>query len=142
MSEQGKGLAVVCKWNEKQFGRDKDSSRNIDNHWFVLEVLEDEDDTPHDRLNFYAAHCDSHVSLDIVDYFCLPGHEMVAVLKTFWLKLIQRKWKKVYNERMKIKEARKSPLSIIHRERTGRWEKNLEHLPGLYGMMRQAKEIG
>ena len=135
MNENGKGLAVVCKWNEKQFGRDNDSSKNIDEHWFVLEVLEDGDDSPQDRLNFYAAHCNSHVSLEIVDYFCLPGNEMVAVWKTFWLKLIQRKWKKVYNERMKIKQARKSSLSIIHRERTGKWEKHLAHLPGLCGMM-------
>ena len=138
--EEGRGLAVVCEWNEKQFGRCEDSSKDIDNHWFVLEVLEDDDDInhPEDRVNFYSAHCQSPVSLQVVDYFTLPGMEMVAVWKTFWLKLIQRKWKKVFEERQRIKSNRMSTSALIYRERNGGWPSDLKYLPGLRGMLATA----
>jgi len=98
--EGGKGVAVVCRWNPHIFGACENTSKDIGDHWFILEVLDKEDYNKMDeRLNFYKSNCSIPVSLQLVDYFYLPGNEMVGIIKTFWLKLIQRKWKKIYAAR-------------------------------------------
>lgn len=137
MALYGKGLAVVCKWNEEQFGRDEETSEDIDQHWFVLDVLDDEDAIASlpETLEFYKSHCNTPVSAEIVDYFCLPGEEMVGICKTFWLKTIQRKWKKVYAEKKHVLRNRQKPNEIMHRERHGSWRSELAHLPSLRGML-------
>jgi hypothetical protein len=136
VQERGTGLAIVCQWNEEQFGRTEDSSNDIDHHWFVLEVLDDEDiENPNERLEFYKTHCKTPCSLEVIDYFCLPGEEMVGVCKTFWLKLVQRKWKKVFAERRRINETRATHKEIIYRERNGNWRPELRQLPALSGML-------
>ena len=136
MDLQGKGLAVVCKWNEKQFGKDEQTSKDIDTHWFVLDVLEHEDieELP-ETLHFYSSNCESPVSLEIVDYFCLPGEEMVGICKTFWLKMIQRKWKKIYAQRKYIEKQRSTIKEINYRERHGKWSDNIAQIPTLRGML-------
>ena len=35
-------------------------------------------------------------------YLSEPGGECIAILKTFWLKIIQRTWKRVYKQKMAI----------------------------------------
>ena len=46
-----------------------------------------------------------HLNLDIIEVFELPGNETCACIKTIWLKLLQRKWKRIYKERQdKIKK--------------------------------------
>jgi hypothetical protein len=66
-------------------------------------------------------------------YLPSPGSECVAILKTFWLKIIQRTWKRVYKERMRLLCS--VPMLRL-REITGRgfvYEKI--HIPGLRGML-------
>ena len=137
MNLEGKGLAVVCKWNENQFGRDEYTSKDIEQHWFVLDVLNEEDDRTNlpETLEFYKSNCETPVSLEIIDYFCLPGEEMVGICKTFWLKMIQRKWKQVYAERQRIMQKRQSTKELLHRERHGQWSPDTAHLPTLRGML-------
>ena len=134
--ERGSGLAVVGQWNEEQFGRTVGSSKDIDHHWFVLEVIDDEDmDNPEERLEFFKTHCKTPCLLEVADYYCLPGKEMVGVCKTFWLKLVQRKWKKVFAERQRMNKKRRTHEEIIYRERNGNWRSELRHLPGICGML-------
>ena len=66
-------------------------------------------------------------------YLLNPGGECVAILKTFWLKIVQRTWKRVYKERMRLLCS--VPMLRL-REITGRgfvYEKI--HVPGLRGML-------
>tara|TARA_B110000858_G_scaffold37668_2_gene42357 strand:+ start:1949 stop:2371 length:423 start_codon:yes stop_codon:yes gene_type:complete len=137
MNLEGRGLAIVCKWSETQFGRDEYTSKNIEQYWFVLDVLNNEDDMTNlsETLKFYESNCETPVSLELVDYFCLPGEEMVGICKTFWLKMIQRKWKKVYAERQRIMQKRKTTKELLHRERHGKWSSDTAHLPTLRGML-------
>lgn len=137
MSDSGKGLAIVCKWNERQFGRVDTTSKDIEKHWFVLDVLDEEGDMEAlpETLGFYRSHCATPVSLEIVDYFCLPGEEMVGICKTFWLKMVQRKWKKVFAERKRIERARHTTKEILHRERHGQWSDSNASMPTLRGML-------
>jgi len=134
-SENGKGVAVICRWNE-QFGRTETSSKGIENHWFVLTLLNsDEYREMEDYKDFYSNHCNEKVSLEVVDYHCLPGREMVAVCKTYWLKLIQRKWKKVYAQRKDIEKKRASIKELQYREQHGHWSNNVKSMPLLRGML-------
>lgn len=136
MSEQGTGLAVVCQWNKEQFGSDEVTSPNINHHWFVLYLLDDEEiENPDEVLEFCRSKCQSPVSLQIVDYYCLSGNEMVGICKTFWLKMIQRKWKKIFAERRRIEKLRKLPKSLCYREYYGQWEPELNVLPTIQGML-------
>ena len=76
-----------------------------------------------------------YIQLQIAKVIYLSGLECVAILKTFWLKLIQRTWQKIYKQRCDIIALRKSPSSQAYRERHGKWADNCFKLPSLRGMM-------
>lgn len=134
--DSGTGLAIVCRWTPEEFGEDKNTSKDIRQHWFVLHVLDDEEITnPYEVLDFYRDNLDTPLFLEVVNYFCLPGQEMVGICKTFWLKMIQRKWKKIYDQRRQIIKERSTPKSIMYRERNGCWPTYLNTMPSLVGML-------
>ena len=58
------------------------------------------------------------VSIDIVEPILLDTKEYICIIKTFWLKILQRKWKKKYFKRM---EFFKNPKSLLNREIHGKW---------------------
>jgi len=61
-----------------------------------------------------------YLKLNIIQIIELPGFEQVACIKTIWLKLLQRKWKRIYKERKdKIKKL-KNLYILRNREITGR----------------------
>ena len=45
-----------------------------------------------------------------------PGGECVAVIKTFWLRLLQRKWKRIFAERRRRLSQLLQPYGLIKRE--------------------------
>lgn len=69
----------------------------------------------------------------------LDTQECVAIIKTIWLKLIQRTWKKIYKIKKNIIVTRKMPVSIRYREITGRWPPNCFNMPCLRGMLSDLK---
>ena len=62
------------------------------------------------------------------------GH-CVGIIKTFWIKIIQRTWKKIMKRRREVINIRKSLSSIRYRELNGRWPLNCNDIPGLNGML-------
>jgi hypothetical protein len=59
----------------------------------------------------------------------------IAIIKTFWIKIIQRTWKRIMKERYKIFQLRKRLYSIHYREKTGMFPLEIRYLPSLYGML-------
>jgi len=59
----------------------------------------------------------------------------VAIIKTFWLRLVQRNWRRVYKERIRIKALRCNAKSIFYREMHGKWPNSCIHYPGLKYML-------
>jgi len=57
-----------------------------------------------------------------------------VVLKTHWLRLVQRTWKRVFKERKQFIGYCKNPRSILHRQTHGQWENNRK-FPGVKGML-------
>jgi hypothetical protein len=56
-----------------------------------------------------------------------------VVLKTHWLKLVQRTWKRIFNKRKQFIDNCKKPSSILYRQTHRQWVNN-ERLPVLNGL--------
>lgn len=80
--------------------------------------------------NFYKIiNTKSSYKIDIVQIETLSGGEEVCYIKTFWIKIIQRKWRKVYNERKRILKIRQSVISQRERQMTGKWPQEARDWP-------------
>jgi hypothetical protein len=66
-------------------------------------------------------------------YLPAPGSECVAILKTFWLKIVQRTWKRVYKQRMQLLCS--VPMMRLREIRSGAFVYEKIHIPGLKGML-------
>ena len=76
-----------------------------------------------------------YIKPEIAECIVLPSGHNVSIIKTIWLRLIQRTWKRIYNEREQIIQKRATYASIKEREITGYWPKCLRVLPRMNGMM-------
>jgi hypothetical protein len=81
----------------------------------------------------------NYIKPEIGEYIVLPTQEAVAILKTFWLRILQRKWKNVFKERLNIMKMRSNPICVYARQITGKWPPYCSHLPGLRGMLNPLK---
>lgn len=63
---------------------------------------------------------ENYIKFDIVKIDTLNGLEEVAYIKTFWLKIIQRKWKKIYHNRKNLIKKLSNPKYLLKREITGK----------------------
>lgn len=61
--------------------------------------------------------------------------EYIVELKTFWLRIVQRTWRRILRERQDIIKKRCSITNIKHRTIYGRYLPGLNVLPGLIGMI-------
>ena len=76
-----------------------------------------------------------YIKPEIAQCILLPTNEMIAIVKTFWLRIIQRTWKKIYKERIKLMKQLMNPSKIYTRE----IGKHVISLPGIKGMLKRLK---
>jgi hypothetical protein len=76
-----------------------------------------------------------YLNLEIGKIYYLKGNECVCILKTFWLKIVQRAWKKIYKIRKLILQYRCRPDSLLYKQFSGKWPENCSHMPSIKGMM-------
>ena len=76
-----------------------------------------------------------YIRPEIAECIVLPSQHTVAIIKTIWIKIIQRKWKKIYAERMIIIRRRLQINTLYMREVTGKWPQNCAYLPSIYRLM-------
>lgn len=76
-----------------------------------------------------------YIKPEIGECIELVTGEQIVIIKTIWLKIIQRKWKKVFAKRQLIIKYRSSPTSLTFRQLTGNWPKYCIHMPGLNGLL-------
>ena len=65
----------------------------------------------------------------------LPTGENITIIKTIWIKLIQRAWKKVYKKRQEIINGRIMIESLNCRRITGFWPEIYRDMPGLTSLL-------
>jgi len=70
------------------------------------------------------------LQLDIADDGCYR-----VIVKTYWLRLIQRTWKRVYAQKIAMIRKRGSIPALRYSEIHGRYPDGLHHLPGLQGIL-------
>ena len=87
-------LATTEPFNLSHHGKTNNSTHNIEDYCLIDEVIT--------REEFMDDHYEEPV--DIVEIIELPGLEQVAIFKTIWLKLLQRKCKKRYQSRKQLIE--------------------------------------
>jgi hypothetical protein len=75
------------------------------------------------------------IRTEIAECIILNSDHCVSILKTFWLRLVQRVWKKIYKERNNVIKKRSNPKSIFHREIFGRWPDDCLRFPTMRGML-------
>jgi len=76
-----------------------------------------------------------YIKPEIAQCILLPTNELIAILKTFWIRIIQRAWKRVYRARKDVIAKRCKPQTILQFQRTGYWPSNCRHLPTIRGLL-------
>jgi len=78
----------------------------------------------------------NYIKPEIAECLYLNGEEeFVSILKTLWIRLIQRTWKKIYKIRQEIFKKRCKIDSILYREIHGKWPIGCNYLPSTSGML-------
>lgn len=57
-----------------------------------------------------------YIKPEIAQCITLPTLETIAILKTFWIRIIQKKWKKIYKERQDMIKKFGNPTNLKMRE--------------------------
>jgi len=146
MSECTFKLAICTLFDPVLYGRDENSTPGIENHFYVVYTFKPEKFYNNDYISMVnyirrmvqrrATPTSSnynvllkHIQLDIIKCDELTGQEQVGYIKTFWLKIVQRRWKNVYKERQHLLRLRSNPLALKERQLTGQWPKHLRSWP-------------
>ena len=58
----------------------------------------------------------NYLSLEIIECVELKGGEQVAIYKTFWLRIFQRKWKRHFDSKKKRLASLLQPYGLFMRE--------------------------
>lgn len=77
----------------------------------------------------------TYIKPEIAECIVLPSQHNIAIIKTIWIKLIQRRWKRLYAKRTQIIKKRCNVAALYNRELTGRWPQDCDYLPTIYGML-------
>ena len=138
-------LAFCEIFNSKIHGKNSNSSKNIDSHFLIFRTLciyefytitqfipisdficTIRDDYITNITNNYSHPVirnyneilikKHYISLEIIECVELEGGEHVAIYKTFWLRIIQRKWKRYFDSKKKRLAALLQPYGLFMRE--------------------------
>jgi hypothetical protein len=106
-------------------------------NWYNYNMSQISHFTPHNifRNYEYILRREDLIRPEIAECIYLSGGECVSILKTFWIRIIQRKWKKILVERKEKLKLRKQIKSLIYRETIGKWPSSCLYLPSLKGML-------
>ena len=83
----------------------------------------------------YIVKNENYIKPQIAENIVLESGHCVCIIKTIWIKLIQRTWRKIYALRKDVISKRCKIESLIFRETTGKWPNTCIYFPGLKGML-------
>jgi len=134
-------LAICERFYPQIHGSDENSSINIAEHFLINTIFEvnefyDESYKAEERrIQRYwrrspLLYNSKSIRLEIIKADILsPGGEQVGILNTFWLRIVQRCWKKTFKARQEINKKRSSIKELKERQRTGQWSPGLRNYP-------------
>ena len=121
---------VLCELYNKEYHGYVDGE--INNHYLTLIRFKNYD---YNYINSFRIADPSRYRLEIAECLYLPSSHCISILKTYWLKLIQRTWKKIYKDRKQTLLLRSHLNSLKYKEINGRWPNNCANYPTLTGML-------
>ena len=77
----------------------------------------------------------NYIKPEIGEIINLPTGHAVCIIKTMWLRVIQRAWKRLFKERKQVIQMRCRFHSLKHREITGVWPDNCRYWPSFQGLL-------
>lgn len=153
-------LGLCILWSKDVHGHNSSSSPGIETHWLLHEeiMIDEFFEQELDWIENYRQNIEGYLSMmtqnlsihhpllrnytdivsrplepkiDIIIREYLPGQEAVAYIKTFWIRLIQKRWKKLYHNRKVIISNRCRIQNLTYRQTHGKWPRGLNHLPSI-----------
>jgi len=76
-----------------------------------------------------------YVRPEIAECVYLENEDCVAILKTHWIRLIQRTWKNIIKQRKIIIQKRAGLNALRYKEFNGMWPRDCFYYPELQGML-------
>lgn len=73
--------------------------------------------------------------VELMKLYTIPNGECLVVVKTYWIRIIQRVWKKIYKENVRKNKVRRTTESLRYFEIHGRYVNSAKHVCGLSGML-------
>jgi hypothetical protein len=73
--------------------------------------------------------------VQIAQCILLDSGEYIAIIKTFYIRIIQRAWKKAFAKRIEIQNRKRIPANILHRVRHGTWPLECLYMPTIRGLL-------
>jgi hypothetical protein len=120
---------VICeRYNELIHGI---SSVDMNNHYLTYIRFKQLD---MNIINSFFQNGNGNFRLEIAECIYLPSYHCISIIKTLWLKIIQRKWKSIYKERKICIARRRHPNALKYRQIYGQWPYDC-YYPLLKGMM-------
>ena len=84
----------------------------------------------------------NYIKPEIGEIINLSTGHSVCVIKTMWLRVVQRAWKRLFKERNQVIQMRCRFQSLKHREITGVWPENCRYWPSFQGLLINRYIIG
>jgi hypothetical protein len=81
----------------------------------------------------------SYIKPEIIECKLIYTGYYIAIIKTFWIKMIQRFWKNIFRNRLNAYKNRKNIYAIQYNERNGKWPNNCYSTGELRGMLSKLK---
>jgi hypothetical protein len=81
----------------------------------------------------------NYVKPEIIECKLIYTGHYTAIIKTFWIKIIQRFWKNICENRKNACNNRKNIYAIQYFQRNGKWPTNCYSIGGLRGMLYKLK---
>jgi len=78
---------------------------------------------------------------EITECIYLPTGECICIIKTMWIRLIQRTWKKIYKLRQETYALRSLPRNLFYRGITGSWPIECARSSSIRGMLSALSRI-
>jgi hypothetical protein len=82
---------------------------------------------------------ENYIKPEIIECKYIDSGHYIAIIKTFWIKIIQRFWKNIFKNRENAYKNRKNLFAIQHYEITGKWPPYCYSIGGLRGMLAKLK---
>lgn len=79
----------------------------------------------------------NYIKPEIGEKIYLESGHCVCIIKTLWLKIIQRAWKKIYKNRKNVISQRCTIDALNCRRITGKWPEGCNYLPDIRGMLKE-----